>query len=879
VVIELKNPADENATVQGAFNQLQTYKSELPSLFLSNQFLIASDGIQARIGSVTSDFSRFVAWKTIEGREPTAGPELEIAIRGLFQRARLLRFIRHFAVYEDEGFGLQRKIAAYHQFHAVEAAVAATLEATAPGGDRKGGVVWHTQGSGKSLTMVFYAGRIIVEPAMENPTLVVITDRNDLDDQLFGTFSRCSDLLKQTPQRAETRAELRQLLKKASGGVIFATMQKFSPSEEDQGEFPMLSDRRNIVVIADEAHRSQYGFEARLERGTGEITYGFAKYLRDALPNASFIGFTGTPIELTDRNTKQVFGDYIDVYDIQQAVEDGATVRIYYESRLAKLELDEDEKPHLDEDFEEVTEGEEESTRQRLRTKWAALEAVVGSEKRLALIARDLIEHFERRQEAMEGKGLIVCMSRRVCVALFDELIKLRPEWDDADDANGALKVVMTGSAADEPSWQRHIRSKDGREKMALRFKNASDPLKLVIVRDMWLTGFDVPSLHTMYVDKPMRGHGLMQAIARVNRVFRDKQGGLVVDYLGLADELRSALMTYTASGGRGRTAEDVTAEALATMQEKYEVVVDMYYGLDYSTFTTGTGSQRLALVGSALEHILSLEDGKARYVRAVNALTLAFSLVAASDEAAAIRDHVAFFQAVRACLVKQSGSSGKSADELNHAVRQIVSRALVSDEVLDIFAVAGLGKPDISILSDEFLAEVQGLKKRNLAVELLERLINDEVKAAARRNVVVSRNFSEMLERTLAKYHNRGIETAQVIEELIAIAKGMQAAKERGESLGLTDEEVAFYDALGANDSAVQAMGDESLRKIARELVKSLRANVTVDWTIKETVRARIRVRVRRILQQHGYPPDKQEEAIRLVLLQAEALADELAA
>ena len=880
-VIELKSASDENATIAGAFNQLQTYKHELPALFVSNELLVASDGMLARVGSLTADFSRFVPWKTMDGRElAKAGtPELQVVIRGLFERTRLLKFVRHFVLFENEGTVTRKVIAAYHQFHAVESAVGSTVTASRPEGNQRVGVVWHTQGSGKSLTMVFYAGRMVLEPAMENPTLVVLTDRNDLDDQLYGTFSRCSQLLRQTPQRAATRAELRSLLKVASGGVVFTTIQKFSPSEEEGTEFPMLSDRRNIVVIADEAHRSQYGFEARLEQKTGELSYGFAKYLRDGLPNASFIGFTGTPIDLTDKSTKQVFGDYIDVYDIQQAVEDGATVRIYYESRLAKLELNEDEKPRIDEQMEEVTEGEEEASKEKLKRKWAALEAVVGADKRLALIARDLVEHFEHRQEAMDGKALVVCMSRRICVALFEETIKLKPEWDDRDDAKGAIKVVMTGSAADRGPWQRHIRSKQGRENIALRFKDEDDPLKVVLVRDMWLTGFDVPSLHTMYVDKPMHGHGLMQAIARVNRVFKDKQGGLVVDYLGLAEELRSALATYTQSGGRGRPAEDIMAEALATMLEKYEVVCDLYHGFDWGGFKGGSGAQRLAIVGEALEHVLALEDGKNRYLKSVNELTLAYSLVSATDEAISIRDELAFFQAVRACLAKRGSGSGKTGDDLDHAVRQILSRALVSDEVVDIFAVAGLEKPDISILSDEFLAEVKQLPQRNLAVELLQRLLNDEVKAGSKRNVVQSRGFLEMLERTLAKYHNRSIETAQVIEELIALAKKMQAARERGVSLGLSDDEIAFYDALSTNESAVEVLGDEQLRIIAREVVKTLRANVTVDWTIKDSVRARLRVLVRQILRKYGYPPDLQSAAVSTVIMQAEALAEGWAA
>ena len=776
-------------------------------------------------------------------------------------------------VYEDEGRGLLKKLAGYHQYHAVEQAVASTVDATGSGGDRKVGVVWHTQGSGKSLTMVFYAGRLALE--LDNPTLVVITDRNDLDDQLFGTFSRCRKLIRQTPEQADSRADLRDKLKRASGGVVFTTIQKFGPAEGEAADMPVLSDRRNIIVIADEAHRSQYGFAAKVDPKTGALTYGLAKYLRDALPNASFIGFTGTPIELTDANTREVFGDYIDVYDIQQAVDDGATVPIYYESRLARLDLKPEERPHLDAEFEEVTEGEELTAKEKLKSRWAQLEAIVGSEKRLGLVAKDLVEHFERRQGAMQGKAMVVAMSRRIAVALFDEIVKLRPEWDDLDETKGAVKVVMTGSAADDPRWQRHIRSKEGREKVATRFKKPDDPLKLVIVRDMWLTGFDVPCLHTMYVDKPMRGHTLMQAIARVNRVFRDKPGGLVVDYLGLAEELRSALATYTASGGKGSTAQDIGAEAIAKMKEQYEVVCDLFHGFDWSGFVRGSGAQRLEIIGSASEHVLGLEDGKDRYDKAVASLSLAFALCAASEEAATIRDDVAFFQAVRAVLTKRPGGSGKSSAELDHAIKQILSNALVSEEVVDIFKVAGLEKPDISILSDEFLLEVQRLPKKNLAVELLSRLLNDEIRVTKRQNVVQARLFSEMLDRALKGYHNRSIETAKVISELIEMAKEMQAARERGEKLGLSKEEVAFFDALAQNESAVDVLGNDQLMVIAREVVATIRANVTIDWTLKDSVQANLRRLVRRVLGRYGYPPDLQPAAIALVMEQARVMAE----
>lgn len=890
-VIELKNAADENATIAAAFQQLQTYQRELPTLFGYNALLVVSDGVDARVGTLGAGREWFKPWRTIRGESlaPAFMPELQVVLEGVFEKQRLLELIRHFIVFEDDGSGLLlKKVAGYHQFHAVQAAVTETLRAAElhraslhaaeergryeagrkPGGapgDRRVGVVWHTQGSGKSLTMVFYAGCIIREPAMENPTVVVLTDRNDLDDQLFGTFSRCKDLLRQPPVQAGSRAQLRDLLRVDAGGVVFTTIHKFFP-EEKGDTHPTLSGRRNIVVIADEAHRSQYDF-----------IDGFARHMRDALPHASFIGFTGTPIELADANTRAVFGDYISVYDIQRAVQDGATVPIYYESRLAKLALDEAQRPKIDRDFEEATEGEEVERKEKLKSRWAQLEAVVGADKRLAIVARDIVEHFEQRLEAMDGKGMVVGMSRRICVELYREIVKLRTQWASDEDERGALKVVMTGSASDAADWQPHIRNKSRREALANRFRNPQDPFKLVIVRDMWLTGFDAPSLHTMYIDKPMRGHGLMQAIARVNRVFKDKPGGLVVDYLGLAPELKAALATYTESGGTGRTALD-QEEAVAVMLEKYEVCRGLFHGLDRRKWTTGTPQERLALLPSAQEHILGQESGKERCLRAVRELSQAFALAVPHDEALRIRDDVAFFQAVQAVLAKRAPGDARPLEDLDHAVRQIISRAVSPEGVLDIFAAAGLAKPDISILSDEFLAEVRGMPHRNLAVELLQKLLKGELKSRGRKNVVQARSFAEMLEQTIRRYQNRAIEAAQVIEELIQLAKDMREANARGEKLGLSADELAFYDALEINDSAVKILGDETLQTIARELVETVRKNVTIDWTLRENVRAQLRVLVKRILRKYGYPPDKQEKATQTVLEQAALLSEEWA-
>ncbi|APG06965.1 DEAD/DEAH box helicase [Bradyrhizobium japonicum] len=901
-VIELKNPGDENATLDGAFNQLQTYKAQITSLFRTNVALVVSDGIAARIGSLTADRERYMPWRTVTGDDLAAKgtPELETVLKGVFERRRFLALIKDFIIFGDTGSDVAKILAGYHQFHAVRKAVESTLSASAQDGDRKVGVIWHTQGSGKSLLMAFYAGQIIKHPGMQNPTLVVLTDRNDLDDQLFATFSMCKDLLRQAPQQAEDRDHLRTLLDRPSGGVIFTTLQKFAP-DEGKTDYPALTDRRNVVVIADEAHRSQYGFGAKVKTKTGAISYGFAKYLRDALPNASFIGFTGTPIEKDDVNTPAVFGEYIDIYDISRAVEDGATVPIYYESRLARIELDANERPNIDAEIEELTEDEAEREQDRLKRRWASVEALVGSDKRLGMVAQDLVAHFEERIAALDGKAMIVCMSRRICVALYNAIVKLRPEWHSDDDEAGAIKVVMTGAASDPVAWQPHIgkRPKSRRELIAKRAKKAADPLKLVIVRDMWLTGFDAPSMHTMYVDKPMKGHGLMQAIARVNRVFRDKPAGLVVDYIGIAQNLKSALGQYAGHGAEQVGIDD--AIAVRVLSEKYEIVHAMFRpdikgGFDYrpALSTTATPQARLAVMAGAIDWVLTLqqsdaakettEDGKKRahrrYADAVVALSKAFALAGASDEARAIRDEVGFFQAIRGALIKSEPGDGKrSPAERELAIQQIVSRAVVSTEIVDIMKAAGLESPDISILSDDFLAEVRDSDKKNLAVDALKKLINGEVRSQAKRNVTQSKAFSERLEAAILRYHNNALTTAQVLEELIELAKDIRAARARGEERGLSDEEIAFYDALAENESARQVMGEPALRVIAHELVASIRKNITVDWMHREAARARMRVLVKRLLRKYGYPPDLQDAAVQKVLQQAEVLSADWAA
>lgn len=886
-LIELKNAGDENATTHKAFKQLQTYKQELPSLLSFNVALVASDGFTSRIGTLTADWERFMPWRTIGGQEIAANglPDLEVLLKGVFEKRRFLDLIQNFTVFEDDGKTIIKKIAGYHQFHAVNKAVEATIQACSPEGDRKVGVVWHTQGSGKSLTMAFYAGKVIRHPKMANPTLVVLTDRNDLDDQLFGTFSSCHELLRQKPVQADDRTDLQEKLKVGSGGVVFTTLQKFAPDEN--ATYPQLTDRRNIVVVADEAHRSQYGLKARVVKTEDDarIAYGFAKHLRDGVPNASFIGFTGTPISEADRSTRNVFGEYIDIYDIQRAVEDKATVQILYEGRLARIELEDAERPKIDPDFEELTEGEEVSVKEKLKSRWARLEAMVGSEKRIQLIARDMVDHWEKRLDSIDGKAMIVCMSRRICVELYNEIIKLRPQWHNDKDELGTIKVVMTGSASDDTSWQQHIRTKKGREALAKRFKKADDPLKLVIVRDMWLTGFDAPCMHTMYLDKPMRGHGLMQAIARVNRVFRDKQGGLVVDYLGLAAELKKALADYTEQDRQNVGIP--TEQALEIFTEKYEVVSDFFHGFDFELFFTGKPSERLSVLANATNFILtpqsaseSQEERKQRYLQAVTELSHAYSLVATEDQAIALREKIAFFQFIRVQLVKLSSGSDQQqeGENLDHAIRQIISRAVVSDEVIDIFTAAGMKRPDIAILSDEFLAEVQNLPQKNLALELLKKLLNDEIKNQSRKNLVQSRSFADMLEKSINAYQNRSIDAAEVIARLVEMAKDFRHAHQRGEELGLSDDELAFYDALEVNDSAVKILGEPVLQHIARELVDAVRRNVTIDWTAKESVRAKLRILVKKILKKYGYPPDKQEKATQTVLQQAELLCNEIA-
>jgi len=879
-VIEIKNPGSETATLAAAYNQLQTY------LFRTNAILVTTDGLTARIGSLTADLERFMPWRTIDGSDiPKNTPEMEVLIEGVFTKLRLLDLIQNFTVFGDSGSGLRKIIAGYHQFHAVQKAVTSTITATQQSGDRKAGVIWHTQGSGKSLLMAFYAGQLVRRPELENPTIVVITDRNDLDDQLFGTFAMCRDLIRQTPQQADSREDLQAVLNRASGGVVFTTIQKFAPAKGET-TYPVLSDRRNIIIIADEAHRSQYGFQATVDRKTGNIAYGFAKYLRDALPNASFIGFTGTPIEANDVNTPAVFGNYIDIYDISRAVEDGATVPIYYESRLARIDLPEDQKPQIDAEIEELFEDEEQSERAQLNQKWATVQALVGAEARLKLVAADLVTHFENRISALSGKAMIVCMSRAICVKLYDEIIALRPDWHSADDNEGTIKIVITGDASDPQDWQPHIGTKARGDLLAKRVKDPNDPLQLAIVRDMWLTGFDAPSMHTMYIDKPMKGHGLMQAIARVNRVFRDKPAGLVVDYIGVAQRLKEALRDYSAQDQQQAGIDE--AQAIALMLEKYDVVRAMFHGFDYQRGLAGTPQERLVVMAEAIEWILEQHHQAAqqetednakkrahrRYQDAVLALSKAFALAAASDEARQIRDEVGFFQTIRTALVKSSATPGKSTAEREFAVQQIIDRAVVTTEIVDILGAAGLSSPDISILSDDFLLEIQEMEKRNLALEALKRLLNDEIHSRGRTNVTEEKKFSERLEQAIARYHTNAISTVEVLQELINLAQDIKAARKRGEEQGLSADEIAFYDALVENESAVEVMGNDSLKIIAHELLMSLKSNVTVDWAHRESARARLRVTVKRILRRYGYPPDLQDAAVQNVLQQAEALS-----
>jgi type I restriction enzyme, R subunit len=872
VVIELKNLAEERADIWTAYDQLQTYMLQLPLFFRYNEILVVSDGIQARAGTITSEKERFMQWKTINGAKPKGSPtEIEVLLRGMFMRDRFLDLVRNFIVFEKNK-ETHKKLAAYHQFWAANKALVSTK--TAMRGGRKAGIVWHTQGSGKSLTMVFYTGKLVQE--LDNPTVVVLTDRNDLDGQLFETFGRCQDILRQKPKQAETRKELQELLRVSSGGVVFTTIQKFF-SGEDREKYPVLSTRDNIVVIADEAHRSQYGFSAKVltKADKALITYGFAKYLRDALPNASFIGFTGTPIEKADRSTHAVFGEYVDTYDVKQAVEDGATVKIYYESRLAKLELKPEERPKIDPEFEEVTEGEEVEGKEKLKSRWARLEKVAGSQRRVEKIAKDIVEHFEEKTTGLSwsSKAMVVCMSRRICVALHDEIVKLRPGWYSKDDDKGKLKVVMTGSASDPKEWQEHIRNKLRRKRIGDNFKDEDNELKVLIVRDMFLTGFDAPSLYVMYLDKPMQGHVLMQAIARVNRVFPGKEGGFVVDYMGVGADLKQALMDYTASGGKGRTFHD-QEEAVAKLQEKYEVVRDMFHGFDYRKFFTLKPSDRVSFIPQAMEHILKEPDKKDRFQRETVALLKAFALAVPDERAMKIKGEVGFFQAVKSAITKTTEPGAGGEEKFDAGIKQILSKAVISDRIVDVFEAAGLGKPDVSVLSEGFLAEVRDMPQKNLAFEALKKLLNDQIRLYSRKNLVQGKSFMEMLDRTIKKYTNRSVETAQVIEELVELARKVRDEQNRGKQLDMSDDEVAFYDALGVNDSAVKVLGDETLRKIALELTQMIRKSVTIDWTQRESVQAEIRLKVKKILRKYGYPPDKQEKATQTVLQQAEMIA-----
>lgn len=885
VVVELKNAADENANVNAAFNQLQTYKQAIPRLFQYNALLIASDGWDALYGSLTSPKQFFVPWKSIDGKLVADEniPQMEVMAKGMLNKEVLPDLIRHFTIFHQNKEKISKIVPRYHQYFAVNKAVEATRKATAENGDQRAGVIWHTQGSGKSLSMAFYAGKLVL--ALNNPTLVILTDRNDLDDQLFDTFSLSQDILRQTPVQAENRDDLKKKLSVTSGGIVFTTIQKFLPEIEERidlgdgkfknikGQFEELSDRRNIVVIADEAHRSQYDFMD-----------GFAKHMRDALPNASFIGFTGTPIENTDKNTQAVFGDYIDVYDIQQAVEDGATVRIFYENRLAKISLKEEEIPRVDAEFEEITESEEVTAQQKLKVKWARLEAIVGNQHRLSLIAADIVNHFEARNAILDGKAMIVCMSRRIAVDLYAEIIKIRPDWHSDEDAEGTIKVVMTGSSSDPLNFQQHVRNKAKRKALGDRLKDPKDNLKLAIVRDMWLTGFDAPSMHTLYIDKPMKGHNLMQAIARVNRVYKDKEGGLIVDYIGIATDLKKALSVYTESGGKGKPAFD-QEEAASVMMSKYEVVAQMFEeqptdksqskGFDYKSFFGLTPKEKLYFPIQAANYILGLEDGKARYTNAVTALSKSFAISVPHPYTIDIRDEVGLFQAIKTRIVKVTQSSKtKSDEEIETAIKQILSDAVVAEEVVDIFDAAGIKKPDISILSDEFLAEVKGMTHKNLAFELLKKLLQDEIKTRQKTNLVQSKKFSEMLENAVKSYQNNLITSAQIIDEMIRLAKEIKEADRKGEELGLDFREFAFYSALEVNDSANAILGDEVLRHIARELVETVKKNTSIDWTLRENVQAKMRIAIKRILRKHGYPPDLEQIATETVIEQAKLLA-----
>lgn len=882
VVIELKSAADEKVDITSAYNQLQTYKNTIPSLFTYNSFLIASDGINARAGTLTADEDRFMAWRTIDGEEtaPTAIPQLEVLIKGMFEKNRFFDIIKNFVLFWDDSSKTIKILAGYHQYHAVNKAVENTIKATAKQGDRRIGVIWHTQGSGKSLSMVFYAGKLVISKELENPTIVVITDRNDLDDQLYGTFLKSTEKLKNTPVQAENRTHLRELLNSyTSGGVIFTTIQKFTP-EENIENADALSERSNIIVIADEAHRSQYGFGAKVVKAADEadVKYGYAKYMRDSLPNASYIGFTGTPVELTDKNTRAVFGDYIDIYDMTQAVADGTTVKIFYESRIAKLNLPEELKPKIDLEYDEITEYQEYTQKEMLKSKWARLEAIVGANERVKRIAKDIVEHFEKREQSQEnegGKGMIVAMSRRIAIDLYKEITALRPDWHSDDLMSGKIKVVMTGSSADPADWQQFIGSKATRETLAKRMRDVKDELKLVIVRDMWLTGFDVPSMHTMYVDKPMSGHNLMQAIARVNRVFKNKQGGLIVDYIGIAENLKEALNQYTESDKN--TAGVDTKVAADLMLEKLDVIHEMLHSCDYSKFFTGKSSEKMQAITETMDFVIGLREHKDDYIKLVTELTRAYSLCSTTQAAEKHNLEVGFHKAVKACLIKliEEKRQKKTTKQLDNELNQLISKSISSDEVIDILSALGLAKPNIAILSDEFLEEVRQMKRKNLAFELLQRLLKGNIRTLTKTNLIQAKKFSELLDKSIKKYMNRTVETTQVIMELIELARKINEAENRGEDLGLSNDELAFYDALAENESAKDVMGDAILMQIAKELTVSIRNSISVDWSVRESVQAKMRLEIKKLLKKYKYPPDKAPKAIEIVMEQAKLMCE----
>ncbi len=898
VVIELKSASEENVDITHAYNQLQTYKMTIPSLFTYNSFMVTSDGINARAGTLTSDEDRFMSWRTIDGDDvaPLSIPQLEVLIKGMFQRDRFLDIIKHFVLFQSDGKDTIKILAGYHQYHAVNKAVESTERATQESGDRRIGVVWHTQGSGKSLSMVFYAGKLVINEELENPTIVIITDRNDLDDQLYGTFLKSKDILRSTPVQATDRTHLRELLNnRTSGGIIFTTIHKFAPfANESKEEIELdmvaedsavyrssmiLTDRKNVIVMADEAHRSQYGFGADIVKGVDEadVKYGYAKYMRDSLPNASYIGFTGTPVELTDKNTRAVFGDYIDVYDMTRAVEDGTTVKIFYESRIAKLELPEELKPKVDTEYDEITEYQEYSQKEKLKSKWARLEAIVGANERVKQIAKDIVEHFEKRDQAQEnegGKAMIVAMSRRIAIDLYKEIVVLRPDWHSDDLMAGKIKIVMTGASSDPAEWQKFIGTKASRETLAKRMKDKNDELKLVIVRDMWLTGFDVPSMHTMYIDKPMQGHNLMQAIARVNRVFKEKQGGLIVDYIGIAENLKEALAQYTESDKK-TTGVD-TEVASQVLLEKHDLIKELLFGHDYSKFFTGKPSEKMQAIVETMDYIIGLrEDRKNDYIKLVTEMARVYSLCATTDVAESLNVEVGFHKAVKASLVKMISEDNrkKTTSQLDSELNQLISKSISSNEVVDILGSVGLSKPNIAILSEEFLEEVKGMKQKNLAIELLNRLLKGSIKTFSRRNLVQSKKFSELLEAAIRKYQNRAIETTQVIIELIELAKQISEAEKRGENTGLTPDELAFYDALADNESAKEIMGEDILKQIARDLTQSIKNNISVDWAIRESVQAKMKMTIKRLLKKYGYPPDKTAKAVDIVMEQTKLM------